>query len=139
MAIADQIEAAKRPSVKGGLTLASQRNIARIKAQAIQSVADDPAEREMSFKAHGIPDGYRAVISEIRTPHYGGGDPLQFHMEIRNRAGRIIHSDDHVVFNPPVMVQTGVADDGVTPVLTEDPAAAFRELVVNLAREALAR
>lgn len=141
MTIRDQIEAAKRPSVNGGLTLPSRRNIARIKAQALQAVADDPVEREIAFpdKTRGIPDGHRAIISAVRRPHRGAGDPLQFFLEIRDHAGRVVHKDDHMVFNPPVMVQTGVEDDGVTPVMTEDPQAAFREVVANLAREALAR
>lgn len=72
-----------------------------------------------------------AEVSPILIPHTNGGDPLTFHLRLIDADGNVIHDDDHVVFNPPTQVVTGMVD-GV-PVVVEDHRAAFRGIVKNIA------
>lgn len=124
MRVRDQIEAARKVDRQGRVTDAARREIARIKARALQDRIAD--EREFD-----LPGGERAVISDVVIPHDGPGDPLSFHLRVVSADGKVFEDDCHV-FNPPIMTRAGVAEDGVTPIYEENITGALRSIVEGI-------
>lgn len=125
-----EAEAVKRTK-DGRITDRAQRQIARLKAEAMKErLSEDDDAR--SFEMGRL----RVEVDPCPMPRGASGDAVSYRLRIITEAGRLIHEEHHVVFNPPVMVRDGEDENG-DPVLVEDHARALRQIVEGQVKRAL--